>query len=241
MIDTHTHILPGIDDGATNLDESLNIARELVSQGITKVIATPHFINGTSYQSPVSKNHTIIDTLRQKLQSEKIELDIYLGNEVYIDDKISELLKSEKITTLAGGKYLMVELPMSGYYPNAEDILTDLIAEGYQIILAHPERYSSIQNDFKIAENLFKKGILFQCEFGSYVGKYGRKAKKTAIKLAKNKMIFAFGSDSHRPSHNSFLTLALKKLEKLYDKDELKQVLILNPEQILQDPNPKTP
>lgn len=158
---------------------------------------------------------------------------MHLGNEIYINDNISELIERGEISPLAGGKYLLVELSLSGEYPNYEGIFDDLIRKGYKVILAHPERYSSVQNDFSKVENLAKMGVLFQCNLGSIVGQYGKHAKKTLKKLAKAKMIFAFGSDIHHPHATDEILLAKKKLSKYYSREELETVLYENPRKII--------
>lgn len=233
MIDIHTHILPGIDDGARILMEGVEIVRELAEQGVTDIIATPHYVNETIFMSPKEKNLELLERLRAKLVDEGIETKIYLGNEIYIDDKILDLIKAGKISTLADSRYLLVELPLDNEYQNYEDFLRELIENGYKVILAHPERYLIVQKNEEILGNLAEIGVLFQCNFGSLIGKYGKSAMKMVRKLAKEKMIFAFGSDAHHQGKNGYLGLAYKKLAKYYTKTELKEILVDNPGKIL--------
>ena len=233
MIDIHSHILPGIDDGARTLAESVELVRELYQQGVTDIIATPHYIEETIFTSPRVDNANLLVALKQKLVEEGIKARIYLGNEIYINGNVAELIEAGEISTLADSKYLLLEIPMNGEYPNYEDFLGDLMERGYKVILAHPERYSIVQENYEIAQNLREMGILFQCNLGSIVGKYGKEVQKLVKKLAKDKMIFTFGTDTHHLGRNSYLGLAKKKLLKYYTEDELKQLLIKNPAQIL--------
>lgn len=233
MIDIHSHILPSIDDGAKTLEDSLEIIKELVSQGVTDIIATPHYVDETIYSSPLTKNLELLKELKEKIKAENIKARIYLGNELYISNRIKELLEDGEITTLANSKYLLVELPLDEEFPNYEDILMDLMNSGFKVILAHPERYRLAKDDEEFLENLHKMGVLFQCNMGSINGKYGSEAKKLVKRLAKNKMIFAFGSDIHHPNRNDFIVRARKKLAKYYDKNELNKVLVINPSKIL--------
>ncbi len=232
MIDIHSHILPGIDDGARTLAGSVEIVRDLVSQGVTEIIATPHYVDETIFMSPCSKNLELLKELRKELVSEGIEAKIYLGNEIYINSRIKELIKEREITTLAGSKYLLVELPLDEEYPNYEDYLRDLINHGFKVVLAHPERYR-IAKDEEVLQNLLEMGVLFQCNMGSILGKYGKEAQKLVKKMAKEKMIFTFGSDIHHPNKNNFLVLARKKLLKYYSESELNKLLVINPRKIL--------
>ena len=239
MIDTHSHILPGIDDGARSLDESVEIVRELVRQGVTDVVATPHFVNETNFVSPYSKNKKLLMGLKKRLAREGVKVNVYLGNEVYIDDEIVGLLDSGKITTYAGGKYLLVELPLNDKYPNYEDILRDLMEHGYKVVLAHPERYAIVQEQYGVVEELCRMGVFLQCNLGSINGKYGREAKKIVKKLVKDGLVFAFGSDIHRCSGGDALGVAQKKLTKYYSESELNKVLVTNPKKILKDDSGK--
>ena len=232
ITDTHSHILPGIDDGAKTLTNSADIVRELAEQGVTNIIATPHYVNETIYSSPYSENKKLLKELQKHLAKEGIKVNIYLGNEIYIDPAIPDLIKHHKVTPLAGSKYLLVEFPLDNEYPNYEDYFRVLIDQGYKVVLAHPERYTIIQKDYQIAKDLRDLGVLFQCNYGSIVGKYGKRAKKLVKKFAKDKMIFIFGSDMHRARGEYLIDKAVKKLSKYYSSAELKTLLQTNPSKI---------
>lgn len=233
MIDIHSHILPGIDDGAVSLEDSINIVRELSEQGVTDIIATPHFVNETIYTSPRFMNKALLHRLAQSLSDEGIEVNLYLGNEIYIDRDIPSLLRSAKISALNDSEYLLVELPMSGEYPNSEDILSELINMGHKVILAHPERYVSFQNDSKKIQKYSELGVLFQCNMGSFIRQYGKHSEKLALKLAKEDQIFALGSDIHHVRGDDSISQAKKKLRKYYTERELHQILVDNPGKIV--------
>ena len=233
MIDVHAHILPGIDDGAKTFEDSINIIKELMRQGVTDIIATPHYVNESIYMSPRLENVRILNELKDRLALENIKINLFLGNEIYIDREMIDLIKRGKISTMAGSKYLLVELPLDEKWPNYDDFLRELMDYGYKVILAHPERYTIIQEDYEVAKNLFDMGVLLQCNMGSVVGKYGREAKKLVRRMAKDKMIFTFGSDIHHCSRSDYLVLAKRKLNKYYSDGELKQLLVTNPNKIL--------
>ena len=234
MIDIHSHILPGIDDGARNFMESAEIIRELAEQGVTDIIATPHFVNESAYVSPKYDNSRLLQELKQYLKDDGINVRVYLGNEIFIDENILELINKRKISSLADSKYLLVELPLNDEFPNYEDYLLDLMNNGFVVVLAHPERYSILKEDFEKARALYEMGVLFQCNLGSITGKYGNEAKKLIKRYAKDKMIFAFGNDAHRPGKSGYISAAIKKLSKYYSQAELKKLLVTNPSKILQ-------
>lgn len=233
MIDVHVHILPGIDDGAETYEESVGIIKNLVAGGVSDVIATPHYINETNYMSPRSENRKLINELKKRLKKEGIEVNVFLGNEIYIDKNILKMIKNRKIAPLAESKYLLVELPLNDEFDGYEDVFLELMENDYKVVLAHPERYAMIQEDFEIAKKLHNEGVLLQCNLASIVGKYGHGAKKVLQRLAREKMIFAFGSDMHHPGRNGFWKPAMKKLSRYYNERELSQVLSINPKRIL--------
>lgn len=233
MIDIHAHILPGIDDGARTLDDSVDIVRWLSTQGVTDIIVTPHFVDETIYVSPRRDNLKLLKDLKKKLTEEEIKVNLYLGNEIYINSKIDELLKEKIISTMADSKYLLVELPINGRNTHHEDYLKDLIDKGYKVILAHPERYAFLQEDYGAARELFDMGLLFQCNMRSILGKYGHEAKKTVKKMIKDGLVFTFSTDIHHVGRKNEIDLARKKLLRYYDERELKKLLVLNPGKLL--------
>ena len=239
MIDIHSHILPGIDDGAKTFEDSLDILCGLHSQGITDVIATPHFVYGSSYESTRAENRQLLSQLRQHIKKGHLDINVHLGNEIYIDRDIATLLHRRTISSLADSKYLLVELPMSGEYQDYEDIILSLNYSGYQVILAHPERYHTVWKDFGILEDLAEQGILFQCNLGSIIGQYGKEPKKAIKKLAKAKLIFACGTDIHHRRDYTEIAKAQKKLARYYSEAELNDILVKNPAKILADTKKK--
>ena len=189
MIDIHSHVLPGIDDGSKDFATSLDILQGLEEQGITDLICTPHYIAETSQVSPRSKNEELVKQLQEKAIQKGLGIKLYLGNEIYIDKSIPKLLRSKEISPLAKSKYILVELPMSGEFQQYEDILLNLVQKKWKVILAHPERYHSFQKDYSKITELSQQGVLLQCNLGSFIGQYGKHAMKTAKQISKDKLI----------------------------------------------------
>ena len=233
MIDIHSHILPGIDDGARSIQDSVAMVRELSEQGVTDIIATPHYVDESNYVSSRSSNLKLVKELKKELKKADIDVSIYLGNEIFIAYNLLDLLQSDKISTMAGSKYLLVELPLNDLFQNYDDILLELLQNGYQVLLAHPERYSLVQRDFHVLDDLLEAGLLLQCNTGSILGQYGKEAKKTIKKLADAKMIFGLGTDLHHCRGDGYIAAATKKFSKYYDEKELKKVLVDNPKKML--------
>lgn len=234
MIDLHTHLIPGVDDGSKSFEESLRILRGLEKQGITDLFLTPHYIKGTKSVSRRFENMSIYNLLRAKARHENIRINLYLGNEIYIDRDIEALLKHGDVSSLGNSEYLLIELPMSGEYDGYLSIFKDLMNKGYKVVFAHPERYKTLQKDYETLVGLSQGGILFQCNLGSIVGQYGQSAKKIVKKLAKDDLIFCFGTDIHHEKDYDEIKKAEEKLEKIYKPERLEQILEKNPRQIIE-------
>ena len=234
MIDIHSHLLYGIDDGSKSIEESVDIIRNLSNVGFTDIILTPHYIKDTNYSSPRKNNLKLLKGLQDKLKENDINVNLYLGNEIYINDNIYDLLKKGEISSLNDSRFLLIELPMSGEYNNYFDIFEDLINKGYRVVLAHPERYISFQNDFNKVLELENIGVLFQSNLESILGSYGKGAIKTIKKLLKSKKISFLASDIHHRKHdyNKFLK-AKKKIRHYLSKEELNILLNENPSKII--------
>ena len=236
MIDIHSHLLFGIDDGSRSIEESIYIINKLSKIGYTDIILTPHFINGSSYMSSRENNLELLKKLKVGLIKYKVPVNIYLGNEIYIDSELIDLFKKGIISSLNNSKYLLIELPMSGENEIYYDVFLDLINMGYKVILAHPERYISFQKDFNKVYELKELGVLFQCNVGSILGDYGSNAKKTIKRLLKEHLISFMGTDIH---HNKkdylFVENAKNKFRKYLTDKEIEDIFENNPRKYLLD------
>ena len=142
MVDLHSHILPNIVDGSKSKRESLAILKKAHENGITDIVLTPHYILGSAYNSSKKKNEELLNDLKETLRKENISLNLYLGNEIYIDDSLVKKLKEGVFSSLNDTKYVLFELPMNNEYKALKQILFDLQSNGYIPVIAHPERYS---------------------------------------------------------------------------------------------------
>lgn len=202
MIDIHNHLLYGIDDGARTLEESVEVIKDMKKMGYDAIILTPHYIKQSNYASTRENNLKKMSILQKALQDCKIDVDLYLGNELFIDEDIYDNLKNGIISSLNDSNYILVELPMSGEYQDYQDIFKDLINMGIMVVLAHPERYIAFQKDFSKIEELEKMGVIFQGNIESIIGGYGIAAKKTMKKLLKSKKLSFLATDIHHKKHD---------------------------------------
>ena len=229
MIDIHSHILPGIDDGSNNLEQSIEILREARDAGFSKIILTPHYIEDYYNVDEESRNK-LMDELKENYQ----EIELYLGNEIYISENMIDLIKEKKASSLNGSRYILFEFPMNNKAMIAKEMIYRIIENNYIPIVAHPERYSYVQENPEYVKELAEMGALFQSNYGSIVGLYGNKAKKTLKKLLKEDLISFFGSDAHRTEQVYYnMHKIIKKLRKVISDEKLEELTEINPQKII--------
>ncbi len=230
MIDFHSHILPGIDDGSRNLEQSISMVNEAKEVGFTKIISTSHYMENY-YECDVEKRKQLI----KQLQGEVQDIELYLGNEIYITNNIIELLKNGKASSINNTRYVLFEFPLITTKPmNDKEIIYRLVENGYIPIIAHPERYPFIQENPEYLFELEDMGALFQANYGSIIGMYGLKAKRTLKILLRNNLISFFGSDVHRPEQvYNKIPKIIKKLKKIISDEEFEEFTEINPQKVL--------
>ena len=237
LIDTHNHILYGIDDGSNSLDESIQMIKSLKELGFTDLIITPHYIDGTEYNYNNLNKNRILDSIKKRIKEEKIDINLYLGNEIFINDNIIEYMNKREIMTLNNSKYLLMEVPFIQKINNLKEFLIKLINKGYVPIIAHPERYQFLQEDKDLIKEYIDMGILFQSNYASITGRYGRKAKKLFKYYLKKGYIFILGSDVHHDSssfYSNFYKMK-KKIIKIIGEDEFVKLTFTNPKLIIEN------
>ena len=208
MIDFHTHILPGIDDGSRNFDESKKLLNEAKNSGFTKVISTSHYAINV-YEVPEYKRLSLIDDLRSEIS----DIEIIVGSEIFLSYNIIDILSEFKASTINNTRYILFELPLRNHFPNFKDTINKLKDNNYKLILAHPERYKVVQDNFNILNEFIDMGILFQANYGSILGFYGLKAQIIIKKMLKNNLISFLGTDVHR--ENTVYPKVFKSLNKI--------------------------
>lgn len=244
MIDIHSHILPDIDDGARTVEESMEIIKNASKNGVTDLIVTPHFILGSDYDANNVTKRKLVTKLKRCIAKEKLPINIYLGNEVFIENDMLKLKKEHLISTLNNSRYLLFELPLNDNYIGVSDILFELGCKGYTGVIAHPERYAIVKKDPSIVLDFIEKGALVQCNIGSFFGHYGSKAKQAAFLLLKHHAISFIGSDIHHSYSDYYDKLdELKKLMRKYiTEEEIEDLFVNNAQKIINNeiiPEPK--
>ena len=235
MKDLHSHILFGIDDGCDNLQESIKLLKEMEKAGTTDLLLTPHYVEDTKYDCNNADKKLLFEELKVKAKMENIHINLYLGNEVFFTSEFLKYLKEGQIRTLNNSKYLLFELPVSNIYSNTLEVLQQLTMNGCVPVLAHPERYLSIQKNPNSIVEFLRAGILLQGNLTSLFGKYGKDAEKTLKFLLKNKLISFLGSDTHHEVkyHEKKLEKELMKITK--DKEYVQDLLYRNFDKVIND------
>lgn len=220
-VDMHSHLIPGIDDGAKSMEESIELIRSFKELGYKKIITTPHIMSDY-YKNTPEIIQTGLLKLREELSRQKIEMKIEAAAEYYLDYDFSDKIHTEKLLTF-GKNYLLFEVSYLNEPDNIDGIIFELQTSGYNIILAHPERYPFWYNNPKRFETLKDKEVLFQININSLAGHYSPGAKKTAEKLIELGMVNFIGTDCHHANHLKYLEDALKQpaLHKLVESGKL--------------------
>lgn len=199
-IDSHAHVLYALDDGPKKPAESLEMLRIAASQGIERMIATPHYLPHRFGADPEKWEEIFQDVEKM---AESVGITLYRGSELRFGTPYIDALKSGEAKTLAGGRYLLIDCPFGQRVYNMQDLLYDLDNLGYTVIIAHPERSLDFLRSPGLVAELAADGVLFQVTASSFLGKNGLRAKSLAKKLAEADLIFAVASDCHSPQRRA--------------------------------------
>ena len=232
MVDLHTHILHGADDGSNSLEMSMNILEEAEQAGFDKVILTSHYMEGYFTVDVAERQKTIAEIDNTKT----VGVDLYIGNEIFLSNNLIKLLRENKAISLNNSKYILIELPFNNKPLNLMDVVYQIQSKDFVPILAHPERYSYFYRTPEIYEELVEKGLLLQANFGSFGGQYGRRAKLMAEKLLQANLIHFIATDVHRPGTiYPEIPGLIRHLNTLVGERKVEQLTTVNPELVLQN------
>jgi len=221
MIDIHAHILPGMDDGAKNWDQTLQMARLAVEDGITVMVATPHLYKGRSVDPSQLNTRAIIlqhvAQLKDKLYEEKIPLEIIPGCDFPLSYESLKFLDDGQALTINDAKrYLLLELPDTSLPPATEEICFHLRSKGITPIITHPERHLIMQEMPYKLKRLIDLGCLVQMTGNSLTGWFGRGVKKISRQFIKLGYVHLLATDAHDPKRRPpVLSQAVTELSRL--------------------------
>ncbi len=237
MVDIHCHILPGLDDGSDNIEESVRMARLAADGGTKAIIATPHSNIPDSYQNYCDQHY--IDTLKalkERIKEENIPLRIYSGHEIFAAGDIVGMLKSKKLLTLRNSNYPLIEFPFKERDEAVYRVLRELVAEGFTPVVAHPERYAFVAEDDFAPIRLKDMGCLLQINKGSLKGSFGREAFIVSQTLIRHELADFVASDAHSPyMRSTYLADAYEIICDICSDDYANQLLSINPRKVIRN------
>jgi len=223
--DMHSHLIPGIDDGAKTVEESLELIRVMQSLGYSKLITTPHIMSDYFRNTPeiIAEG---LELVRAALKKENIPVEISAAAEYYIDDGFIRKLEVEPLLTI-GDNYVLTEVSYINPPDNVEQVFFRLMVLGYKPILAHPERYPFWYRNLDQYRRFYEMGVTLQLNMNSLAGYYGPDAKAIGEKLIDMDIITALGSDMHHMRHGAAMQQVVKEryLQKILDMPLLNREL----------------
>lgn len=198
MLDLHYHLLPGIDDGSTDLAMSLEMARMSVADGVTTVACTPHIYPGL-YENTRDGIVEAIARLQAELDNAGIPLRLVEGADVHLDTGLIEGIRGGRIPTLAGSRYLLLEPPHHVAPPNFEGVVFDLMAAGFVPVITHPERLTWVETHYDLFVRLARRGAWMQVTAGALTGRFGRRVAYWADRFVDEGHCMILATDAHHP------------------------------------------
>ncbi len=197
MIDLHTHVLPGIDDGPETIEDSVELARAAVAAGTRTLIATPHV--SWAYPNDANTIGERVDELRARLDAEGIALELRAGAELAMTRLVDMDAEELQPLGLGGGNWLLVEPPFSPTITGLAPLIYELQRQGREILLAHPERCPAFHREPETLRELVNRGVLTSVTAGSLVGRFGGEVRRFALRMAREHLIHNVASDTHDP------------------------------------------
>jgi len=224
--DMHSHIIPGIDDGAQTLNDSIILARKFKALGFKKLITTPHIIDDY-YRNTADTINRGLDILRKGLLEVQLDLEIDAAAEYYLDETLEKKIKQKDILTF-GNRYLLFELSYINSPQNLTDFIKMMQDEGFKPVLAHPERYSYFYNSIENYHQIRETGCLLQLNSIALIGYYGPGVRKIAEEMVENHLVDFIGSDMHHLKHADALEESLNTplMQRLLSQHKLNNVLL---------------
>ncbi len=228
-IDIHCHLLPGVDDGSKDMEETLEMLRIAAENGISEMIFTPHYKQG-QVGTPQKVIVSLLDQVRKEAKAEGIDIKLYPGTEIYYNSSsLEEKLESGWLSTMNGTDFVLVEFSPFETFPYIKNAMDDVFSLGYHPILAHVERYQCMLGSVENVRILHKMGVHIQVNASSVAGDYGFRVKHFLKKLLKEQLVEYIGTDAHNTSGRSpQMEKCAERVRKICDSDYADKILFDN-------------
>ena len=239
MIDLHCHLLPGIDDGAPDLETALAMARIAVDDGITVTACTPHIHPGV-YDNTGEGIKAAIAALQAELDRAGIALKLVCGADAHIDGALVEGLRSGRVSRLNDTRYFLFEPPHHVAPPRMEDVVFDVMAAGYWPLLTHPERLTWIEDHYDTVVRLADRGVLMQITAGSVEGRFGKRPTYWAERMLDEGLVHILATDAHNlRNRKPILSVARDLVAERLGEDEATAMVTTRPRAIIDGEPPQ--
>ena len=242
LADIHSHLVPGVDDGARDLEDTLSSVERMVRLGIRKIITTPHLdgsltLSGEALDSRLSEVDRAFESAAEAIGRRFPEIEFRRGHEVMLD--VPDASFDDPRVRMAGTSFVLVEWPRLHLPPGTIPVLERIVAAGYRPIIAHPERYIGMDRELDLAGRWRSVGAYLQVNYGSLDGRYGSDARSTAMRLLRRGWVDYLASDFHgRPDRKIYESEARERLHDLGAAEALGHLALTNPARIFRDELP---
>jgi len=235
IYDVHCHIIPGVDDGASDYEETKRLLQMEYNQGVRGIIATPHF-RFQMFETPIEHIKEQFVLAQRAAAEISNDLEVYLGCEFHVNMEMTEMLKAGKVSTMAGSRYVLTEFSENSEVSYIRERIYALLSNGYKPVIAHIERYEATRLDLNFVEELDDMGACMQINADSIIGKEGFFIKRFCIKLMKYDLVQFVGSDCHNMYDRiSRVGEAYSYVKKKMGETYANNLFIENPQKILKD------
>lgn len=238
MIDTHSHVLFGVDDGAQTIEESIEMMKVAQADGVSKVITTSHSVPGIKFENDANHLRVLYDQVVSEMQKQGITVELVLGSEIMLTPLALEWLKDHKAQTINNTSWVLVEIPWNNnlLFDIDEDKALAMVKEmGYRILIAHPERYPQVQNDYAKLAQWKSLGYAFQINRTSLLDVSREIIHKLAWRMMEDGYCDVIGTDAHK-----FTGMRVNKLRDIYDilenrygTAEASRLIVDNPQRLI--------
>ncbi len=238
MIDIHCHMLPSIDDGATDIETALCMAQMAVDDGITKTVCTPHIYPGV-FENTKQIIHNAVEDFKKELLEADIPLELAFAADTHMAPDLIEGIRSDRIPTINGSRYLLFEPPHNIAPPRFEEFVFSLMAQDIIPVITHPERLKWINTHYDVFINVARRGAWLQITGGAVTGKFGKKVRYWAERMLDERVVHVLATDAHNIRHRPpILSEACAAAERFMSPEEVKLMVYDRPLATVMDTPP---
>ncbi|WP_222564884.1 tyrosine-protein phosphatase [Novilysobacter antarcticus] len=239
MLDLHCHILPGIDDGAVDLDMALDMARIAAADGIREIACSPHIYPGM-YENDAVGIRAAVAALQAELDQRDIPLRLHANADVHLVPGLLDGLREGRVPTIAGSRYLLLEPSHHVAPPRFEESVFELMTAGYTVLITHPERLSWVEDQYEVFERISRRGAWMQITAGALTGRFGRRVKYWGERFVGDGHCMVLATDAHHPQRRPpLLAEAREAAATLVGADEAEHMVHTRPAGIIANTAPE--